>query len=68
MYKVMAKFVSHWSSLQGAKTSIDKDALREIFNKIDKDGNEKITLKEYKACLGVQPNLFSWFDIFNEKI
>lgn len=31
MYKVMKKFVSNWSTLQGSTTVVDKDKLFEIF-------------------------------------
>lgn len=61
----MKKFVSNWSTLQGATASVDKPKLRNIFQVIDVDGDGHITLDEYKAVLRRNPGLFHWFNILN---
>jgi Ca2+-binding EF-hand superfamily protein len=67
MYKVMKKFMSHWSSLQGSNNKVDKKALQEIFDTIDVDGDGEVTLLEYKRVMIEQPGIFSWFDILNSQ-
>ena len=65
MYFVMKKFMSHWNSLQGQTTHVDREALKRIFDTIDVDYNNSISLEEYKQVLRKMPNLFSWFDILS---
>lgn len=65
MYFVMKKFMSHFSTLLGNTTMVDKDALKQIFDTIDVDNNEIISLEEYKMVLRKKPGLFSWFDILS---
>lgn len=65
MYFVMKKFMSHFSALLGNNTMVDKEALKRIFDTIDVDKNEVISLEEYKLVLRNNPGLFSWFDILS---
>lgn len=51
MYHVMTKFMSHWSTLQGTSTQVDKEALMDIFRAIDVDGDGEVTLEEYKKTM-----------------
>lgn len=65
MYVVMKKFMSHWSTLQGSATVVDKKALQRIFDQIDVNGDGDISLSEYKNVLRTNPGLFEWFNILN---
>ena len=65
MYIIMKKIMSHWSTLQGSDSRVDKDALEKIFKSIDIDGDGHVTLEEYKEVLRQNPGLFRWFDILN---
>ena len=57
--------MSHWSTLQGQTSVVDKNALKKIFDTMDVDKNGVISLDEYKQIMKEKPNLFSWFDILS---
>ena len=57
--------MSHWSTLQGSNTEVDREALKKIFDKMDVDGDGEVTLKEYKKVMLEEPSLFEWFNILN---
>ena len=61
----MTKFMSHWSTLQGSNTEVDKEALKRIFDAMDINKDGEITLEEYKKVMLTDPELFSWFEILN---
>jgi len=65
MHNVMTKFMSHWSTLQGSNTQVDKEALKKIFDAMDINNDGQITLDEYKTKMLSDPDLFSWFEILN---
>ena len=65
MHNVMSKFMSHWSTLQGSNTQVDKVALKKLFDAMDINGDGEITLEEYKAKMLSDPDLFHWFEILN---
>jgi len=68
MYTVMKKYMSSFSTLQGSQNEVDREALRRIFNEIDRDGDGEVTLPEYKETLESNPELFKWYSIFNNRI
>ena len=57
--------MSHWNTLQGGKNDIDRSELQKIFNKLDTDKDGSATLDEYKREMKADPNLFKWYEIFN---
>jgi hypothetical protein len=65
MHNVMSKFMSHWSTLQGSNTQVDKVALKKLFDAMDINNDGEITLQEYKTKMLKDPDLFQWFDILN---
>jgi len=65
MHNVMTKFMSHWSTLQGSNTQVDKEALKKIFDAMDINNDGQITLDEYKTKMLSDPDLFSLFEILN---
>ena len=43
----ITKVVEHWSSMINSHVRVDKGEMKEVFNKMDRDRDGKISYKEY---------------------
>jgi len=52
--------------MTGSSTKVDREALRDIFERMDANKDGIVDIDEYKDALTDNPQLFGWFDLLNQ--
>lgn len=66
--EVISKIIAHWCIITGSQVKVDDAGLREIYARLDKNGDGNVDIEEYKKALKENPMLFEWFDLLNSGI
>jgi len=65
--EIITKFIAHFCIITGSQSRVDPEALRDIFEKMDSNGDGVIDVDDYKAALQGNPGLFQWFELLNQQ-
>jgi len=60
------KVIMHWSSLVNKSIRVNKEAVTDIFNKIDTDKKQRIYCKQYSKALILNPKLLDWYLLLSQ--
>jgi Ca2+-binding EF-hand superfamily protein len=66
--EIIGKIVAHWCIITGSQVKIEREGLKEIFNKMDQNEDGIVDIDEYKQALKGNSQLFQWFDLLNQGI
>lgn len=64
--EIISKIIAHWCIITGSQVKVDREGLREIFDRMDRNGDGIVDIDEYKKALKGNPGLFEWFDLLNQ--
>ena len=63
--EIITKIIAHWCIITGSQVKVEKEGLRQIFDKMDVNKDGIVDVEEYKKALKGNPQLFQWFDLLN---
>ena len=64
--EIISKIIAHWCIITGSQVKVDREGLRDIFDRMDTNGDGIVDIDEYKKALKGNPGLFEWFDLLNQ--
>ncbi len=63
--EIISKFIAHFCIITSSQSKVDKEALLEIFEKMDTNKDGIVDVEDYKLALKGNPGLFQWFELLN---
>lgn len=56
--EIISKIIAHWCIITGSQVKVEKDGLKEIFDRMDINKDGIVDIDEYKRALKGNPGLF----------